>query len=194
MAMTDKIAEKIMEKAMHDIEQKDSTAEIAVVEKNEAESQQYLTFLLGEKVYGLEIINIKEIIEYGDVTEVPMTPDFISGVINLRGTVVPVIDLSQRFSGVPTKLAKRTSIIILELKNEDMKIEIGVTVDMVNEVLDIKTTDIEPAPSLGSQIQTNFIKGMAKVEGTLLILLDVKNVLSVDELSQVGSINTVNSE
>jgi len=192
--MTDKIAEKIMEKAMHDIEQKDSTAEIAVVEKNEAESQQYLTFLLGEKVYGLEIINIKEIIEYGDVTEVPMTPDFISGVINLRGTVVPVIDLSQRFSGVPTKLAKRTSIIILELKNEDMKIEIGVTVDMVNEVLDIKTTDIEPAPSLGSQIQTNFIKGMAKVEGTLLILLDVKNVLSVDELSQVGSINTVNSE
>jgi len=194
MAMTDKIAEKIMEKAMHDIEQKDSTAEIAVVEKNEAESQQYLTFLLGEKVYGLEIINIKEIIEYGDVTEVPMTPDFISGVINLRGTVVPVIDLSQRFSGVPTKLAKRTSIIILELKNEDMKIEIGVTVDMVNEVLDIKTTDIEPAPSLGSLIQTNFIKGMAKVEGTLLILLDVKNVLSVDELSQVGSINTVNSE
>ena len=191
--MPGKIAEKIMEKAMHDIEQRDSTAEIELAEKNAGENKQYLTFLLGEKVYGLEIINIKEIIEYGDVTEVPMTPDFISGVINLRGTVVPVIDLSQRFSGVPTKLAKRTSIVILELKNEDMKIEIGVTVDMVNEVLDINTTDIEPAPSLGSQIQTNFIKGMAKVEGTLLILLDVKNVLSVDELSQVGSINTDNS-
>jgi len=182
-----------MEKAMHGLEESNSTAEIGVVEENTEENQQYLTFLLGEKVYGLEIINIKEIIEYGDVTEVPMTPDFISGVINLRGTVVPVIDLSQRFSGVPTKLAKRTSIVILELKNEDLQIEIGVTVDMVNEVLDIKTTEIEPAPSLGSQIQTNFIKGMAKVEGTLLILLDIKNVLSVDELSQVGSINTDNS-
>jgi purine-binding chemotaxis protein CheW len=170
-----------------------STANIGIKESAAVENQQYLTFLLGEKVYGLEIINIKEIIEYGDVTEVPMTPDFISGVINLRGTVVPVIDLSQRFSGQPTKLAKRTSIIILELKSEDLHIEVGVTVDMVNEVLDIKTRDIEPAPSLGRQIQTNFIKGMAKVGGKLLILLDINHVLSVDELSEVGSINTVNS-
>jgi len=183
-----------MEKEMLETENSNGIPEADINEMTVAENQQYLTFLLGEKVYGLEITNIKEIIEYGDVTEVPMTPDFISGVINLRGTVVPVIDLSQRFSGVPTKLAKRTSIIILELKNEDLQIEIGVTVDMVNEVLDIKATAIEPAPSLGSQIQTNFIKGMAKVEGTLLILLDIKNVLSVDELSQVGSINTVNSE
>ena len=150
--------------------------------------QQYLTFLLGGKTYGLEILNIKEIIEYGEITEVPMTPDFISGVINLRGSVVPVIDLSQRFSGNVTEITKRTSIIILEVKNDDLSIEIGITVDMVNDVLDVHPNEIEPAPSLGNQIQTSFINGMAKVEGKLLILLDIENVLSIDELSMVGSI------
>jgi len=154
------------------------------------ETDQYLTFMLGGKVYGLEILNIKEIIEYGEITEVPMTPDFISGVINLRGNVVPVIELSQRFSGQSTEHTKRTSIIILEVKNDDLRIEIGVTVDMVNEVLDIHPKEVEPAPSLGNQIQTTFIRGMAKVDGKLLILLDIENVLSVDELSQVGSIQS----
>ncbi len=157
-------------------------------ENREDETAQYLTFMLGGKTYGLEILNIKEIIEYGEITEVPMTPDFISGVINLRGSVVPVIDLSQRFSGKLTELTKRTSIIILEVKNDDLRIEIGITVDMVNEVLDIHTDEIEPAPSLGNQIQTNFISGMAKMDGKLLILLDIENVLSIDELSLVGSI------
>ncbi|MDH3354638.1 MAG: chemotaxis protein CheW [Chromatiales bacterium] len=152
--------------------------------------QQYLTFLLGGKTYGLQILNIKEIIEYGEITEVPMTPDFISGVINLRGSVVPVIDLSQRFSGDVTEITKRTSIIILEVKNEDLSIEIGVTVDMVNDVLDIHPEEVEPAPKLGNQIQTSFISGMAKVDSKLLILLDIENVLSIDELSMVGSIQS----
>lgn len=157
-------------------------------EHSSDEIEQYLTFMLGGKVYGLAIINIMEIIEYGDITEVPMTPDFISGVINLRGSVVPVIDLSQRFSGNATVHTKRTSIIILELKNDDLNIEIGVTVDMVNEVLDVHPDDIEPAPSLGEQIQTNFISGMAKVDGKLLVLLEISNILSIDELSLVGNI------
>lgn len=152
------------------------------------EAEQYLTFMLSGKAYGLDILNIKEIIEYGDLTEVPMTPDFISGVINLRGSVVPVIDLGQRFSGKPIEHTKRTSIIILEVKDDDLKIEIGVTVDMVNEVLDIHPGEIEPPPALGNQIQTSFISGMAKVDGSFLILLDVENILSIDELSMVGSI------
>lgn len=152
------------------------------------ETRQYLTFMLGGKVYGLEILNIKEIIEFGEITEVPMMPGFIAGVINLRGSVVPVVDLSQRFSGKATVIAKRTSIIILEVENDDLRIEIGVMVDMVNEVLDIHQEEVEPAPSLGNQIQTNFISGMAKIDGKLLILLDIENVLSVDELSIVGSI------
>jgi len=168
---------------MHQTEMK---AEIDGV--GSADPEQYLTFMLGGKVYGLAILNIKEIIEYGDITEVPMTPEFISGVINLRGSVVPVIDLSQRFSGKATELAKRTSIIILEVKSADLSIEIGVMVDMVNEVLDIHPSEIEPAPSLGDQIQTNFINGMAKVDGKLLILLNIEHVLSTDELSMVGSI------
>jgi len=157
-------------------------------EEHSDDVEQYLTFMLGGKVYGLEILNIKEIIEYGEVTDVPMMPGFISGVINLRGSVVPVIDLSQRFSGKPTEHTKRTSIIIIEVTNDDLIIEVGVTVDIVNEVLDIHSGEIEPAPSLGSQIQTNFIRGMAKVDGKLLILLDIENVLTVDELSQVGSV------
>ena len=117
-----------------------------------------------------------------------MTPDFISGVINLRGSVVPVIDLGQRFSGKAIKQTKRTSIIILEIKSDDLRIDIGVTVDMVNEVLDIHPSEIEPAPSFGNLVQTNFIRAMAKVNGKFFILLDIKNVLSLEELSQVGSI------
>jgi len=154
------------------------------------EKLQYLTFILGGKIYGLGILNVKEIIEYGEVTEVPMTPDFISGVINLRGAVVPVIDLSQRFSGTATEYTKRTSIIILEVLSDDLRIEVGVTVDMVNEVLDIDQSEIEPAPSIGEQIQTNFISGMAKVDGKLLVLLDIENVLSVDEFSAISGIQT----
>jgi len=157
-------------------------------EMTDDDTQQCLTFMLGGKIYGLDILNIKEIIEYGEVTDVPMVPDFISGVINLRGRVVPVIDLTQRFSGKETDITKRTSIIILEVANDDLSIDIGITVDLVNEVLDIHPSEIEPAPSLGEQIQTSFISGMAKVDGKLLILLDIENVLSIDELSMVGSI------
>jgi len=148
--------------------------------------EQYLTFMLGGKTYGLEILDIKEIIEYGEVTDVPMTPAFILGVINLRGAVVPVIDLGERFSGNALEVTKRTSIIILEIKNDDLKVEIGITVDFVNEVLDIHPNEIEPAPKLGEQIQTNFISGMAKTNDKLLILLDIGNILSIDELSMVG--------
>jgi len=150
--------------------------------------EQYLTFMLSEKIYGLDILSIKEIIEYGELTEVPMTPDFISGVINLRGSVVPVIDLLQRFSGEATEQTKRTSIVILEIENDDLKIEIGITVDIVNEVLDIYSSDIEPPPDLGNQIQTDFISGMARVDGKFLVLLNIENILSIDELSMVNAI------
>ncbi len=157
-------------------------------EVQQDEVEQYLTFILSGKIYGLDILNIKEIIEYGEITEVPMTPDFISGVINLRGSVVPVVDLRQRFSGEATEQTKKTSIVILEVQNDDIKIEIGITVDVVNEVLDINSREIEPPPALGNQIQTDFIGGMAKVDGKFLVLLNVENILSIDELSMVGDI------
>lgn len=165
-------------------------AELVETDKDRSnEIQQYLTFQMGGKLYGLEILIIKEIIEYGDLTEVPMTPDFISGVINLRGRVVPVIDLGLRFTGTPLIPGKRTSIVIFEITNDDLCIEMGITVDMVNEVLEIDPHDIEPSPALGSQINTRFISGMAKVKDKFLILLDIENVMSVDEISLVGSIS-----
>jgi purine-binding chemotaxis protein CheW len=162
--------------------------------KNENEKKQFLSFILGGKTYGLEILNIKEIIEYGDITEVPMVPDFIKGVINLRGAVVPVISLSKRFSGTEEQVTKRTSIIIIEVTDTDLKLELGLTVDLVNEVLDIEISHIEDAPPMGDQIQTKFIRGMAKVDGKLLILLNIHGIMSVDELSQLGNIHNRNSD
>lgn len=150
--------------------------------------EQYLTFSQGKKIYGIQITNIKEIIEYGEITDVPMTADYISGVINLRGRVVPVINLSKRFTGQFSEITKRTSIIIIEIHNDDLQIEIGVTVDMVNDVLDVKSKEIEPAPRLGDQVNTDFISGMAKVNGKLLVLLKIENILSFNDLSAVTQI------
>ncbi len=152
------------------------------------DAKQYLTFVLGGEVFGIGILNIKEIIEYGSVTTVPMMPEFIAGVINLRGSVVPVIDLAVRFGGESKDLTKRTSIVIVEVEDDDLKLEIGVIVDMVNEVLDISPDDIEPAPAFGTRIRTDFISGMAKVDDKLLVLLETEHVLSIEELSMVGTI------
>lgn len=149
---------------------------------------QYLTFTLSEKIYGLDLLKVKEIIEYGELTEVPLTPDFIPGVISLRGSVVPVIDLNQRFSGEPISVSKRTSIVILEVQSDDLNIEIGITVDLVNEVLDVHLSEVEPSPAMGGQIKTDFISGMARVDGKFLVLLAMDKLLSIDELSLVGSI------
>tara|TARA_R110001592_G_scaffold21073_2_gene85410 strand:- start:129 stop:680 length:552 start_codon:yes stop_codon:yes gene_type:complete len=160
------------------------------MQKDNAESvaEQYLTFMLADETFGLEILNVKEIIAYDNLAKVPLMPDFIAGVINLRGNVVPVIDLSQRFAGPPATITKRTSIIILELRGEDLHLDIGIIVDLVNEVLDIMPEEIEPAPSFGTSIRTDFIKGMGKVKGKLLVLLDITYVLSIDELSVVGGL------
>jgi len=144
-----------------------------------------LTFELNAEVYGINILNIKEIIDFGNLTRVPMMPEFIAGVINLRGSVVPVVDLALRFLEKPSPRTKRSSIVILELEHESQKLEIGITVDVVNEVLDILSNDIETAPSFGTKIRTDFISGMGKVSNQLLVLLDVETILSIDELSIV---------
>lgn len=150
---------------------------------------QYLTFQLAGETYAIDILNIREIIGYGNITTVPMMPEFIAGVINLRGSVVPVIDLSTRFGGKTSEVTKRTSIIIVEVSDEDISLEIGVIVDVVNEVLDIAVSDIEPAPAFGAKIRTDFISGMGKVDGRLLVMLNVENVLSIDELSIVSGLH-----
>jgi purine-binding chemotaxis protein CheW len=153
---------------------------------NHDEALQYLTFQLAGKIYGINISSIREIIEYGSMTTVPMMPDFIEGVINLRGRVVPVVNLAKRFGAEEQVISKKTSVIILEISDESQKLDVGVVVDIVNEVLDILPKNIEPAPAFGANIRTDFISGMGKVGEKILVLLNIKNVLSVDELSSIN--------
>jgi purine-binding chemotaxis protein CheW len=153
-----------------------------------ATAGQYLTFVLGGEIYALGILNIKEIIDYGNLTEVPMMPNFVRGVINLRGSVVPVVDLQARFGKGNTNIAKRTGIVIVETakgENDDSQQDIGIIVDAVNEVVDINQQDIEPPPSFGTGIRPDFINGMAKRNGHFVILLNVNRVLSVDEMANL---------
>ncbi|BCB28658.1 chemotaxis protein CheW [Sulfurimicrobium lacus] len=152
------------------------------------DQQQYLTFNLGGEVFAMGILAIKEIIEYGNLTEVPMMPGFIRGVINLRGAVVPVVDLSVRFGRAGTNITRRTCIVIIEIEAEGESQDVGVIVDAVNEVLEILDQDIEPAPAFGAKIRTDFIKGMGKVASKFVIILNVNRVLSVDEMAALAGV------
>jgi purine-binding chemotaxis protein CheW len=163
-----------------------SRARDAMAPGAEAPVQQFLTFMLGGEMFAIGILAIKEIIEYSSLTEVPMMPAYVRGVINLRGSVVPVADLSVRFGRQPGAVTKRTCIVILEVTANGERQDVGVVVDAVNEVLDILATDIEPPPSFGARIRTDFIRGMGKVNNRFVILLDVNHVLSLDELADVA--------
>lgn len=150
------------------------------------ENQQYLTFLLNGEPFAIGILCIKEIIEYNGLTEVPMMPDCIRGVINLRGAVLPVLDLAVRFGKKPGAVSKKTCIVIVEVKMGEESHDMGVVVDAVNAVLEIPRNEIEPAPAFGAKIRTDFIEGMGKVNGHFVILLNVNEVLSIDEIGSMG--------
>ncbi|MFT7186475.1 MAG: purine-binding chemotaxis protein CheW [Pseudohongiellaceae bacterium] len=151
--------------------------------------QQFLTFVLNDETYGVGILHIREIIEYDHLTVVPLMPDFISGVINLRGNVVPVVNLARRFEHQAKEIGKRTSIVIIDIKDtEGDSVEVGMVVDIVNEVIELASSDIAAAPTFGAKIRTDFIQGMGKIDDKLMILLDVNNVLSINELSSVTNI------
>ncbi|WP_343590928.1 chemotaxis protein CheW [Paracidovorax wautersii] len=153
------------------------------------EPAQYLTFQLGGEMFAIGILAIKEIIEYGDLTTVPMMPRSVRGVINLRGAVVPVIDLQARFGRPPAVIGRRTCIVIVEVQSQSEQQQvIGVVVDAVNEVLDIAASDIEPPPAFGAQIRADFIRGMGKVRGRFVVLLDLDNTLSAEELATLPEI------
>lgn len=143
---------------------------------------QYLAFMLGSEVFAIGILAVKEIIEYGGLTEVPMMPPCIRGVINLRGAVVPVMDLMSRFGNETAAITKRTCIVIIEMEEERGQQVIGVVVDAVNAVLEIAASEIESAPKFGAKIRTDFIAGMGKVNGKFVILLNVDSVLSMEEI------------
>lgn len=151
------------------------------------DQQQYLTFMLGGETYAMGILAIKEIIEYGNLTEVPRMPQFIRGVINLRGAVVPVIDLSSRFGKQATQVTRRTCIVIIEVATGNETQDVGVMVDAVNAVLEIPPQEIEAPPSFGANIRADFISGMGKVNGKFVIILNIQHVLSVDEMGALAS-------
>ena len=152
------------------------------------DQQQYLTFMLDGETFAMGILAIKEIIEYGQLTEVPRMPSFIRGVINLRGSVVPVVDLSARFGKPATRVTRRTCIVIIEVATGDDIQDVGVMVDAVNAVLEIPPQEIEPPPSFGANIRTDFISGMGKVDGKFVIILNVQHVLSVDEMATLAGV------
>ena len=144
---------------------------------------KYLTFTLDEEEYGIGIIKIKEIIGMMAITSVPQTPEFVKGVINLRGKVIPVVDLRLRFGLNAIDYTERTCIIVVEIEGKSGKVTIGVVVDAVSEVLNIKGEDIEDTPTFGTKLNTDYILGMAKMEGGVKILLDIGCVLSEQEIS-----------
>ena len=153
--------------------------------ERDLDHHQYLTFSLSVEMFAIGIQRVREIIEYDNVTTVPMMPSFVRGVINLRGSVVPVIDLSARFGRAVSEVHRRTCIVIIEVEHEGVEQELGVVVDAVSEVLEIPREDIEPAPTFGANIRTDFISGMGKVRGRFVILLNVDRVLAVEEMAML---------
>ena len=143
---------------------------------------KYLTFSLAGEEYGIGILKIKEIIGMMPVTTVPHTPDYVKGVINLRGKVIPVLDLRLRFGMAEIDYTERTCIIVVEVESSNGRVEIGIVVDSVSEVLNIRGTEIEDTPTFGAKLDTSYILGMAKMEGGVKILLDIDCVLARKEI------------
>ena len=165
-----------------------SAAEIRELATEVGEQHQYLTFLLADEMFAIGILSIREIIEYGFVTDVPMTPPFIRGVLNLRGAVVPVVDLALRFGRAAQENTKRTCIVIVEIEAANGSQQMGVVVDAVSEVLEIPASEIEPPPEFGARIRNDFIKGMGKINGKFVIVLDLNRVMSIEEVAVVANL------
>jgi purine-binding chemotaxis protein CheW len=152
---------------------------------SETKAGKYLTFTLADEEYGIAILKVKEIIGMMPITSVPQTPVYVKGVINLRGKVIPVTALRLKFELDEIEYTDRTCIIVVEIEGQASTIQVGIIVDSVSEVLNIKAEEIEDAPSFGTQLDTNFILGMAKMEGGVKILLDIDRVMSAKELAEL---------
>ena len=150
-------------------------------------NDQYLTFFLAGEEYAITILQVTDIIECGAVTRVPGTPAWIRGVHNLRGTVVPVIDLAIKFGLSPTEVTRRTCIVIVELKADDETLIMGVMADSVHQVVDFTAEQIQPAPAFGPRVHVDCLLGMASSNGKFVLLLDIDRVFSSDEIVAAGS-------
>jgi purine-binding chemotaxis protein CheW len=148
---------------------------------------QYLTFTLDEEQYALKVSRVKEVLEFTTVTKVPKTQEFMRGVINLRGNVVPVVDLRLKFDMSETQKTVDTSIIVIEIMMQDEMVTLGVLADSVQEVIDLKEEVIEPAPKIGNKINADFIEGIGKQNEHFIIILDIDKIFSFEELSAVST-------
>lgn len=150
---------------------------------------KYLTFALGPEEYGLEILKVREIIGYMNITSVPQTPEYIEGVINLRGQVIPVINLRAKFGMPVMEVTDQTCIIVVQITQDCSTFNTGIIVDCVQEVLDISADVIEDAPQFGEDVNTDFILGMAKIGDTVKTLLDIDKVLGGDDITKLSEEN-----
>jgi purine-binding chemotaxis protein CheW len=157
-------------------------------EKSQRKEGKYLTFSLAGEEYGIGILQVKEIIGMITITPIPQTPPHVKGVINLRGKVIPVIDLRLKFGMHPMEYTERTCIIVIEVSREVGYILIGILVDSVSEVLNIKGADIEDTPNFGSRLNTDFILGMAKAGNAIKILLDIDRVMNAEEVAALEKV------
>ncbi len=156
------------------------------------ETRQYLTFKLSEEIFGVDVAQVREILDYVKITKVPQTPDFMCGVINLRGSVVPVVDMNLKFGMQKRERTVNTCIVVVEVKIDDSTTIIGALVDSVQEVFEIEPENIEPAPKIGTKLKTDFIKGMGKQDDKFIIILDIDKVFSSEELEIVQNSGNIN--
>ena len=149
------------------------------------EITHFLTFRLGEETYALEILKVREVLDYIHVTKVPGTPPFMLGVINLRGNVVPIVDMKIKFDFPQVERTVNTCIIIIEIQMEGETSILGALADSVDEVIELSAAQIEPPPKIGTHLRTDFLKGMGKHEDHFILLLDIEQIFSIEELSNV---------
>jgi purine-binding chemotaxis protein CheW len=147
---------------------------------------QYLTYKLADEVFALDIGKVREVLDFSEITQVPRMPDYMRGVINLRGSVVPVVDLRRKFGMSTTEKTVNTCVIIAEVNVEGTTTVLGALADSVQEVLDLEPNQIEPAPRIGTKLRAEFIRGMGKHNNRFIIILDIDKVFSVDEVAAVG--------
>ena len=151
-------------------------------------STQYLTFTLGKEMFSINISKVREILNYTEITEVPRMPSFLNGVINLRGNVVPVVDLRMKLGMSAIQVTDKTCIVIVEIDANDELTQMGILIDTVSSVIDIEPDHISPPPKIGMNIENEFLEGMGSVEGRFIIILNIDKVLSSDEIFEVGNV------
>jgi len=151
-------------------------------------STQYLTFTLGKEMFSINISKVREILNYTEITKVPRMPSFLNGVINLRGNVVPVVDLRMKLGMSAIQITDKTCIVIVEVKANNELTQMGVLIDTVSSVIDIEPDQIAPPPKIGMNIENEFLEGMGSIDGRFIIILNIDKVLSSDEIFEVGHV------